>query len=134
MEDPKIVILNEDGKVDEKAMRKQKLKQAFDKTAEWTKGAASKAWEFVKDKENREVLVTVGGAIVGGLIGLKKYRSANNAQLERDRIDHTYYDPQTGAHWELRRKLTNDERAELMARRRRGEFTEDILDDMRVLK
>ena len=134
MEEPKIVILDTDGKVDEKAMRKQKLKQAFDKTIEWTKGAASKAWEFVKDKENREVIATVGGAIIGGLIGLKKYRSATNQQTERERIDHTYYDPQTGCHWELRRKLTNDERAELVTRRRRGEFTEDILNDMRVLK
>lgn len=134
MENQKIVILNEDGKVDEKAMRKQKLKETFDSVCEWTKEKASQAWEFVKDDKNRDVLITVGGAIVGGLIGLKKYRSANNAQLERDRIDRTYYDPSTGAHWELRRKLTNDERAELMARRRGGEYTEDILDDMRVLK
>lgn len=69
-----------------------------------------------------------------GLIGLAKQLKPTKQETERERIDTTYYDPHTGLHWQLRRKLTNDERAELARRQRLGEYTEDILERMRVLK
>jgi hypothetical protein len=37
-------------------------------------------------------------------------------------------------HWDLKRNLTNSERIELMSRKRDGEYTENILQDMRLLK
>lgn len=34
----------------------------------------------------------------------------SNAAIERRRIERTYYDPATGAHWDLKRKATNSDR------------------------
>ena len=53
---------------------------------------------------------------------------------ERDRVDRNYYDPTTGVNWTLKRPLRNYEKEELLRRRRSGEFTEEILRDMRVLE
>ena len=56
------------------------------------------------------------------------------ADLREQRMQNCYYDPSTGAHWRLKRDLTNAEQSELLSRQRRGELAEDILRDMRVLK
>lgn len=67
------------------------------------------------------------------LMVLAKPFLPNRRDKERDRIDHTYYDPSTGLHWRLKRKLTNRERIELERRRRDGESVGEILSDMNVL-
>ena len=131
--EPKIIILKEDGTEDKAAMRRAEFKNALVKVADGTKKFLSDAWNFCKEnKEELIVLVPLGLAAAKGVKNLTT--PSTDRGSERYRSDHTYYDPSTGAHWQLRRPLSNDERAELMARRRRGEFTEDILDDMRVLK
>jgi hypothetical protein len=55
------------------------------------------------------------------------------AQKERERIDMTYYDPSTGLHWELTRKLTNAERSKLAEAKRNGVPVERVLSAMGVL-
>lgn len=52
---------------------------------------------------------------------------------ERNRIDHTYYDPSTGHHWQLRRKLTNLDRQAITSRKRQGEDVFDILSDIHAI-
>lgn len=88
-------------------------------------------------RENPESAVTVL-AIAGGAIGLAtkivKFIRPSAAEMHERRMDKTYYDPSTGMHWDLKRNLTNKDRIEIMDRKRGGEFTEDILRDMRVLK
>lgn len=130
--EPKIVILNEDGTEDKMAMRREKIKNSLIKVKDGVKTFMSDAWKFCK--ENKEELVVLVPLGLAAATGIKNLKSSTTKDSERQRIDHTYYDPTTGAHWQLRRPLTNSERAELMARRRAGEFTEDILEDMRVLK
>lgn len=132
MEEPKIIIVNEDGTEDRKAMRREKIKSSLIKVKDGVKDFMSDAWNFCK--ENKEELVVLVPLGLAAATGIKSLRSSTTRDSERQRIDTTYYDPCTGAHWQLRRQLTNSERAELMARRRAGEFTEDILEDMRVLK
>lgn len=85
-------------------------------------------WEWCVD--NKETLILLGTGAGAAINGLSKLSSTR--RTEEKRVE--YYDPHTGAHWQLKRRLTNDERAELMRRQRNGEYTEDILEDMRVLK
>lgn len=126
-----VVILDEDGNVDEKAMKKERIKESLHKAWEETKKMTSNVWTWVKD--NKEDLAFIVPITLAAATGIKKLKSSPRDD-DRYRIDHTYYDPTTGAHWQLRRPLNNRERSELMARRRAGEYTEDILEDMRVLK
>ncbi len=129
----RIVILKEDGTPDKTAMAKERVKETLTKVADGTKKFLSGAWQFCKDnKEELIVLVPLGLAAAKGVKNLAT--PSVDRGSERYRIDHTYYDPSTGAHWQLRRSLNNRERAELMQRRRSGEYTEDILDDMGVLR
>ena len=81
-------------------------------------------------KENKEVLLLIGTGVAGAAKIINK--ASATRRTEEKRIE--YYDPHTGAHWQLKRRLNNAERAELMQRQREGEYTEDILYDMRVLK
>lgn len=106
------------------------FKQKLDTAWETTKKGAKNALQFVS--ENKEALFTAGTIIAGCVAFFKGNKTQSDR--ERDRIDTTYYDPTTGAHWRLKRSLSNRERMELMRRRRDGEFTEDILDDMNVLR
>lgn len=126
-----VVIVDANGNVDEKAMRKEKIKDSLHKAWEETKKTASNVWTWVKD--NKEDLAFIVPITLAAATGIKKLKSSPRDD-DRYRIDHTYYDPVTGAHWQLRRPLNNRERSELMARRRSGEYTEDILESMRVLK
>lgn len=128
----KVIILKEDGTEDKAAMRRQKIRNFVQDTAEKAKQSLQKAWNWSMD--HKEDLMWAGAAIAGVLAGVKKLTATTTQDSERYRIEHTYYDPSTGAHWQLKRQLSNSERAELMARRRAGEYTEDILSDMRVLK
>lgn len=128
----KIIIVKEDGTPDEEAMRAQKVKDTLDSISKNVKSACSGIWSWVK--ENREDLVVLVPLFMGAVGGLKKISNKSTSQTERERIDTTYYDPQTGLHWRTRRPLTNRERAELASRKRAGEYVEDILEDMRLLK
>ena len=128
----KVVILKEDGTEDKAAMKKQAIRNFVQDAADKAKRGIKTAWAWTM--EHKEDLMWAGAAITGIIAGAKKLSTKTTQDSERYRIDHTYYDPSTGAHWQLRRQLTNGERAELMARRRAGEYTEDILSDMHVLK
>lgn len=130
--DPKFIILNEDGSEDKRAMKRERIKETLVKAKNDVKDFMSSAWKFCK--ENKEELVVLVPLGLAAATGIKNLKSSTTRDSERHRIDHTYYDPCTGAHWQLKRQLSNRERSELMTRRRNGEFTEDILWDMGVLK
>lgn len=128
----RIVIMSEDGKVDKIATAKQKAKTVFTEVGDKAKSALASSWRFLK--ENREDLVVLVPLGIAALTGLKKATRKNTVDTERYRIDHTYYDPHSGRHWELRRKMTNYERMELEERQAAGELTGHILRDMEILK
>ena len=59
---------------------------------------------------------------------------SHRVKAERARIDHTYYDPSTGMHWDLCRKANNNDRAMIMQRKANGEDVYSILRDLRLIK
>nr|DAF76581.1 MAG TPA: hypothetical protein [Caudoviricetes sp.] len=102
-----------------------------------TKEAFRKIGEWAKEHKKEVSIITTIAAVTGiKIIGTKMYRKLNptNAQIERDRIDHTYYDPSSGLHWDLKRRLTNLERSRVDEARRNGTPVYDILKAMKVLK
>lgn len=105
---------------------KYNAKEAFRKTGEWAK----------EHKKEVSIITTIAAVTGIKIIGTKMYRKLNptNAQIERDRIDHTYYDPSSGLHWDLKRRLTNLERSRVDEARRNGTPVYDILKAMKVLK
>lgn len=110
--EPKIVILKEDGTEDKAAMKKEQIKETLVKVKDGVKDFMSSAWRFCK--ENKEELVVLVPLGLAAATGIKNLRSSTTRDSERQRIDHTYYDPCTGAHWQLKRQLSNRERSELM--------------------
>lgn len=128
----RVIIMKEDGKVDKMATAKQRAKEVLETVGQKTKEALASGWNFVK--ENREDLVVLVPLGVAAVTGLKKAAQKTTVDSERYRIDHTYYDPRTGRHWELKRKMTNRERMELEERQADGELTGHILESMRILK
>lgn len=104
--------------------------------ADKVKSFVDEKWRATKKfacEHGKEIIVALP-VIIGGVTGIYKTFKPTNYEQERKRIDHTYYDPSTGLHWELKRKLTNNERAELDRRRRDGEAVIDILKSMKVAK
>jgi len=55
---------------------------------------------------------------------------SSRVRREQNRIDRTYYDRSSGHHWQLRRKLTNTDRAVIDRRKKRGDDMFDILSDL----
>lgn len=105
---------------------KYNAKETFGKTKEWA-----------KNHKKEVAFITTTVAVTGiRIIGTKVYRKLNptNTQIERDRIDHTYYDPSSGLHWDLKRRLTNLERSRVDEAIRNGTPVYDILKAMKVLK
>jgi len=105
--------------------KKEKAKIWFDEKIEAGK-------KFVKEHGKETIITAI--TIVGMTGRLYKTLKPTVYEQERKRIDHTYYDPSSGAHYQLKRKLTNKERQELVDRKRNGEKVLDILKEMRVAK
>lgn len=124
--------MNEDGQVDKIATAKQRAKELLIGAGETGKKLFADSWKFLK--ENREDLVVLVPLGIAALQGVKKATQKTTRETERYRIDHTYYDPRTGRHWELKRRMTNYERLELEQRQNRGESTGTILYDMGLLR
>ena len=99
-------------------------------------------WEqfknWFKSRSLTELLtdITIIGSIIGmGIKGIKMVRSlTKKSGTERlaDQRDYSYYDPHTGIRWDLKRKMTNNEKAELRVRMDSGEPAEEILKDLGV--
>lgn len=110
---------------------KDKLNEAKEKVSE-------KAGEAINWTKNNWQAVLAGAAVAIPLatsaVKLVKSLKGSAADKHEERMKNCYYDPSTGLHWDLKRMLNNSERIELMQRKRDGEYTEDILMDMKLLK
>ena len=83
---------------------------------------------------NNPEKVMAGFALGTGLLNATKHLHVTHRNnVEQRRRDHTYYDPSTGFHWELKRKPTNNDRAIIQSRRRCGEDTHEILRSLRLI-
>lgn len=103
-----------------------------DKIKAKLRNAKTKTIDFVK-RNKKEIIVMTPVALGVGKAVVKAVKPTQY-EKERKRIDETYYDPKTGAHWELKRKLSNIELQRLVARRSNGEDSGTILRDMGLLK
>lgn len=88
-------------------------------------------------KEHKDDILEATPVILSGavtVVGLyKSIKPTAGEKLDRKR-EKTLYDPHTGIRWDLRRKLTNDDRIEIVSRERSGESLDTILCDMRLIK
>lgn len=86
-------------------------------------------------KEYPELALSI--VVPVAVAGIKSTQSLivnNRIKSERNRIDHTYYDPSSGMHWELKRKASNNDRAEILRRKAQGDDVYTILRNMNLLK
>lgn len=109
--------------------KKKSIKETAVEIGAKIKQGASNGWNWLKD--NRED-ITKMIPLALGLIGLVKSARPTIYERERERKTEEWYDPRTGQRWTFRRKPTNYEWAEINRRQRCGEYTEDILKDMRL--
>lgn len=121
----KFVVVDDEGK-------SVGIAGAAKEAARKAKAAVERAYTWVTDDPKRAVGIAVSA--VGAAATLKKVVGKTADQKKSDRVLHQYYDPRTGLHWQLKRALTNSERAELARRTRNGEFAENVLDELGVLK
>ena len=115
--------------------KEEKLKDKLNEAKEKVSEKASEAINWTKDNWQA---VLAGAAVAIPLatsaVKLVKSLKGSAADKHEERMKNCYYDPSTGLHWDLKRMLSNSERIELMKRKRDGEYTEDILMDMKLLK
>lgn len=107
---------------------------------------AEKMKRVVKEKMNQainwvgahgsEVLTYGTGAIAMISAVNRVVRWVKPSAIDRHdkKVARTYYDPSTGMHWDLRRKATNADRSEIVRRKRNGEYAEDILKDLKLIR
>lgn len=114
---------------------KDKIRDKISEIKTAVSNRANEALRWTADHSGEIVwaLPVIVGAATGTVKLIKMVRGSAQDRHE-DRMDKCYYDPATGLHWELKRNMTNAERTELVQRKRAGEYTEDILADMRILK
>lgn len=101
------------------ARAKRMLKDSFKKTEDWV-------------KNNIGLIVLLVPPVVGGTATIVKSLSKHHETqvLKDERV----YDRSLGHYWELKRKLRNDEWAEIKNRKQEGESLGDILESLKVLK
>ena len=118
---------------------KEKLQKARDDVKEF----AGKAYEQAKAKaiqvgkcvtENKEMVALGVPVAIAAIRSGQSLVVNRRVKKERSRINHTFYDPSTGFHWDLRRKPTNLDRAEFLRRKEAGQSTEDILRAMNLIR
>ena len=128
-----VTVINPDGtEVRHEETWQDKLKTKLSTVVKRAKELGQKLIDWaVNHKKEALAVVSLLAMLAKKLI---KPAGVRHQQQERHRIDHTYYDPSTGIHWELRRRPTNTERTILAERKRAGEPAEVILDDLGLLK
>lgn len=129
METKKVVVLNEDGTVNEKETAKQEIKNFLQNVKSECGEMVKKSWDFtMNNKENLMFLVGLGGAAITTI------KKANRYKNDRYTADNSIWDPVTHTRFMLRRPLTNRERLEYVRRTRNGEYADEVLESMGVLR
>lgn len=109
-----------------------KVKNFARKAKDEAKMTGTKTVRWVE--ENKELVVIMVPLAIACLKTGQSMLVSHRQTSERARIDKTYYDPSTGFHWELRRKATNADRAEILRRKGQGQETYTILKQMGLIR
>lgn len=83
--------------------------------------------------DNPQATVSIISSIALLLRASQSFVVSHRIKSEHRRADFTYYDRYSGHRWQLRRRLTNYDRAVIDRRKRRGDDTYDILSDLGVI-
>ena len=112
-----------------KLQMKLKIQHAWNAATEKVKGVAQEAWN------NKEVLMVVVPAVVGGLATVTKVvgKTVNNHQEQRIK-DTQFYDRSLGHYLYTRRPLSQSELREVSKRKRSGETYTEIFSSMGLNK
>ena len=117
---------------DSKNIKVETIKEFGRKASTQARYALSQAVIIIED--NKELILASIPVVVALLKTGQSVSVNKRLRKERERIDNTYYDPSTGFHWELRRKATNKDRAEILRRKNNGQDTYTILKQMGLIK
>ena len=116
----------------------ENVRNKFDKVRETSidilstaQDKACKAGKWIADNPQASVSIITSIALL--LRASQSLVVSHRINSERNRINHTYYDRSSGHHWQLRRKLTNRDRAIIDRRKKNGDDTFDILYDLGVI-
>ena len=117
----------------------EKIEKAKKKAKDFGRKAIGEAKRFGIEavefaNRNKEVLIVAAPVVIAGIKSRQSLMVNRRIKGERKRIDHTYYDPQTGMHWELKRKASNADRAEILRRKKAGQDVYDILRQMNLIR
>jgi len=111
---------------------KAKAKKKADDVVDATKKAAGDAFRW--GIENPEKVIAIVGVTATLLKSSQSLIVNHRMRVERNRIDHTYYDPSTGFHWELVRKASNNDRMRIIELKKQGLDTYEILKQLKLIK
>lgn len=82
---------------------------------------------------NPEKILVAISSVAAVLRASQSIVVSHRVKTERKRMERSYYDPSSRMHWDLKRKLNNYEKSELIRRRKDGENVYDILHDFGAL-
>ena len=111
---------------------KQNVVEFARKAKDEAKQAGSNVVRFAVD--NKELLLASIPVVVAIARTGQSVMVNRRVRNERKRIQHTYYDPSTGMHWDLKRKASNADRAEILRRKADGQDTYTILRQMNLIR
>ena len=70
---------------------------------------------------------------VNGLRSAQSMIVSHREKKKAERVDYTWYDRSTGLRWDLKRKMTNNDRQAIMEMKARGMSTIEILNTLRLI-
>lgn len=110
---------------------KAKLKTFAAKAVEETRHVAMKTVEF--GKENKELCIAAIPIVVGLLKVTQSHMVSQREISERKYRERMLYDPSSRMYWDLRRKPSNADKAEICRRRDEGQDMYSILKQLRLI-
>lgn len=116
--------------------REKKLEVWREKVNAWKGKAKTTICEGVYWCEQHMEIVTIVVPVAGIAVGQVCKSVARTAAIKQDdrKRNLEVWDPVNGFRWQLKRKMTNNEKLILDSRHRNGESIGDILYDMKLLK
>jgi len=87
--------------------------------------------EFIINNPHATVAILSAGASI--IRAIRSYTVSKRINKITYQKDYRWYDPHTGFTWDLKRKLTNNDRLEITRRIRNGEDVYDVLRDIRAI-
>ena len=92
--------------------------------------------EWAVENPEKAIAIASGAvALTAGLLRASQSLAVNHRlKMEYRRKDLRFYDPHTRIHWDLKRKLTNNDRVRILDATSKGRRIDEVLREMNLLK